>query len=484
VDSAPVEPDAPPLVLNRDEVDTLLERLKAVLEPGDFALIAAIVRNYVDVSGLLEQRRVSLERLRRIIFGVTSEKTADLFAQAAAGTEGVADAAGSDTTPPSEPRRGHGRRGADAYRGAVQRRVPLADAFRPGACCPDCRKGKLYANVEPRRLVRVTGQAPLMATVYELERVRCNLCGHTQTAASPPGVGDAKYDAKAGAVVALLKYGTGMPFNRLAGLQASFGLPLPASTQWDIVHDAAQTLVPVHDELARQAAAGDVLHQDDTTMKVLSPKAEPAAEEQEAPSDGAAPARPRTGSYTTGIVSRCEADGHDRVLYVTGPRHAGENLRALLQRRPPEAEPPIQMCDALVANMPADLRTVVGNCLAHGRRQFVDVAAHFPAECRHVLDELGAVYRVDAEARRQGLSSTARLTLHQTRSRPVLDALHLWLQAQFDERRTEPNSGLGQAINYLLKRWDRFTLFLRQAGAPLDNNLCECVAQRKCFRRA
>src|SRR5271166_3033123 len=54
-----------------------------------------------------------------------------------------------------------------------------------------------------------------------------------------------------------------------------------------------------------------------------------------------------------------------------------------------------------------------------------------------------------------------------------MDQLHVWLTAQFAEKQVEPNSGLGMAIRYLLKHWERLTLFLRQAGAPLDNNICE-----------
>jgi len=55
--------------------------------------------------------------------------------------------------------------------------------------------------------------------------------------------------------------------------------------------------------------------------------------------------------------------------------------------------------------------------------------------------------------------------------RPILDALHDWLEAQFAERKVEPNSSLGKAMTYLLRHWKGLTLFLRQAGAPLDNNL-------------
>jgi hypothetical protein len=101
----------------------------------------------------------------------------------------------------------------------------------------------------------------------------------------------------------------------------------------------------------------------------------------------------------------------------------------------------------------------------------VDVAENFPDECRYVLEMLGQVYVHDAEARERGLTPDERLQLHQERSRPVMDKLHAWLEAQLAERRTEPNSGLGEAIGYLLRHWKPLTLFLRKAAAPLDNNI-------------
>jgi hypothetical protein len=63
-----------------------------------------------------------------------------------------------------------------------------------------------------------------------------------------------------------------------------------------------------------------------------------------------------------------------------------------------------------------------------------------------------------------------RLRFHQEHSQPVMDALHAWFEAQFVEKKVEPNSGLGEAITYYLKRWDRLTLFLRQAGAPAGSS--------------
>src|ERR1700728_734947 len=96
---------------------------------------------------------------------------------------------------------------------------------------------------------------------------------------------------------------------------------------------------------------------------------------------------------------------------------------------------------------------------------------------------LGQLYVHDAEARERGLTPDERLQLHQERSRPVMDKLHAWLEAQLAERRTEPNSGLGQAIGYLLRHWKPLTLFLRMAAAPLDNNIAERALKRAILHR-
>ena len=128
------------------------------------------------------------------------------------------------------------------------------------------------------------------------------------------------------------------------------------------------------------------------------------------------------------------------------------------------------MCDALSRNMPKELETIVGNCLLHGRRQFVDVATDFPQECLYVLEILKEVYKNDAEAKRRQMSDHQRLQFHKRESGPRMDELNRWLAEQFEQRKVEPNSNLGEAINYMLTHWDKLTLFLKQPGAPLDKN--------------
>ena len=225
----------------------------------------------------------------------------------------------------------------------------------------------------------MVGQAPLAATVYELENLRCNLCGEVFTAEAPEGVGTEKYDAAAASMIALLKYGNGFPIHRLERLQGSLEIPLPASTQWEIVAETAEWIEPIYQELIHQAAQGEVLHNDDTTMKVLALMGEsrprqPSAEEEKSE---------RTGIFTSGIVST--RAGQKIALFFTGRKHAGENLATVLAQRAEELGPPIQMCDALSRNLPKKFQIVVSNCIAHGRRKFVEVAAKFPEECRYVL---------------------------------------------------------------------------------------------------
>jgi hypothetical protein len=319
-------------------------------------------------------------------------------------------------------------------------------------------------------LVRIVGQAPLAATVYSLERLRCGACGQVFTAEEPEGVGPEKYDETAAAMIAQLKYGSGTPFYRLEQLERHLGIPLPAATQWEIVEEAAEVIKPARDELLRQAAQGEVLHNDDTGMRVLKLAREPSDE--------------RTGVFTSGIVATIE--GRQIALYFTGPKHAGENLADVLQRRAAQLSPPIQMGDALSRNvpkLPAGVEILLAKCLAHGRRQFVEVAQNFPEECRYVLETLGEVYGYDAQARERDLTPEERLRFHQEHSQPLMDTLHAWLEAQFAQRKTEPNSGLGKAIAYLLRHWKGLTLFLREARAPLDNNLVERALKRAVLHR-
>ena len=185
-------------------------------------------------------------------------------------------AASAATAP--KPRKGHGRNGANAYAGAEEIAV-RHETLQPGDSCPDCADGTLYGIAQPGVLLRIVGQPPIQAKVYRLQKLRCNLCGIVITAKPPEDVGSEKYDATAGSMIGLLKYGMGIPFNRGEKAQAYFGIPLPASTQWEVVEKKAEAIEPAFDELMRQAANGDVVYNDDTTVKILAMMGERARQE-------------------------------------------------------------------------------------------------------------------------------------------------------------------------------------------------------------
>jgi len=478
--------ERPPTVrrdLSLEELQGIVERTKTVLCESDHAALAQAVQTLAFLTQELQAKGASLERLRRMLFGAPTEKTSQVLDKTGTGTGTAGDAAAAGTSggageasTPQPKRPGHGRNGAVAYTGATK--IPVAHAsLHGGDACPECQKGKVYPLATPAVLVRVTGMAPLSATVYECEQMRCNLCGEVFKADAPEGVGQEKYDESASSMIGLLKYGAGMPFYRIEKLQGGMGIPLPAATQWELVEGAAVLLGPAHEELINQAAQGELLHNDDTTARILelmdTAEAEPVPEAEEKDE--------RTGVFTTGIVARRQ--GHPIALFFTGRKHAGENLADVLAHRASTLAAPIQMCDALSRNVPGELKTILAHCLAHARRRFVDVVNDFPDECRHLLETLREVYKTDAFARQQALSPEERLYLHQTQSGPVMDGLKRWLREQIEQHKVEPNSGLGEAIVYMQKHWEKLTLFLRVPGSPLDNNVCERALKKAILHR-
>jgi hypothetical protein len=156
-------------------------------------------------------------------------------------------------------------------------------------------------------------------------------------------------------------------------------------------------------------------------------------------------------------------------------------MEDLLERRASTLAPPIQMCDALASNTAGEFKTILANCLTHSRRKYVEVAESFPAECRHVLETLRDVYLNDAATR--AMTPEDRLHFHQTQSAPLMGKLKAWMDAAFEDKLVEPNSGLGEAIGYMQKHWSKLTLFLRVPGAPLDNNIAERTIKRVILHR-
>jgi len=465
-----------------ERVELSLEALEAILEQArteplseaQIEQLKGVINTLGRLTQELEKKRTSIHRLRNLLFGPRSEKSADVLKKKRQKANDTSKA-GASGKGKKKKRKGHGRNGAETYTGA--QRVKVAhEALKPGDACPESGcTGKVYRLADPGRIVRIQGLPPLPASVYELEKLRCNLCGTLFTAQAPDGIGEKKYDETAVSMIGCLKYGAGFPFNRLEKLEANLGIPLPAATQWDLVKDASEGLEPVFDAILDEAAQGEVVHNDDTPMKILELMAEnQIPESAEAPST-------RTGLFTSGVIAK--RGEHLMALFFTGRNHAGENLQALLERRSKALPLPIHMCDALSRNLPKAFETLLANCLGHGRRRFVDVVESFPEDVRYVLETLAKVYKNDALTRQDTLSPEDRLSFHQQQSGPLMEELHEWFKRQFKEKNVEPNSSLGEAITYMLNHWQALTLFLREPGAPLDNNVCERALKKAILHR-
>jgi transposase len=430
--------------IDPQQIQGFLDRIRDKVTEKDFQFAQQWGELFAQLHTQLGQKRTSIQRLQKLLFGTKTEKTATLCPQP------------RPKPPTRKPARGHGRNGAEAYPGAEK--IPIAAPWKPGEVCPDCQEGRLY-DQKSGNLLHIQGQPLFKATLYQPERLRCHCCGKCYQAPLPAEATGPKYDASVGPLLGLTRYGMGVPLYRIQKLQQSFGVPMPASTQYELIRDCASHLLPVFECLQSQAAQGEIFYNDDTNMKI---RALPAPESDQ---------KERTGIFTTCIVSQCEK--RKIALYFTGRKHAGENLAELLGKRAAHESLPIQMCDGLSRNWPKNHDTERGQCLVHGRRNFVEILATFPEQCRRVIRELEKIYRLESRTRRQNLDASQRLAYHQRYSLKVLGKLKSWMQAQLDTKQCEPNSALGQAYNYMLKRWKEMTLFLREPGAPLDNNLCE-----------
>ena len=174
--------------VDSDRLEEVLRRAERSLDEKDAALIRAVFESYAYVTELVEDKNTSIRRLRQLFFGSRTEKTAavvgektedsDAPSDGAAVTETGSDAeverpAESSESDDAAPSKGHGRHGADAYRGAARIAV-RHPSLAAGDACPACGQGTVYENV-PGVLVRILGQPPLGATVYELQKLRCHL---------------------------------------------------------------------------------------------------------------------------------------------------------------------------------------------------------------------------------------------------------------------------------------------------------------------
>lgn len=143
----------------RRRIEVNLEELDQIIDRGTQAPLSEAEGRRLKTTIHALAERLSSKR--------TTEKTSSVLPQ-----DAVPDKPETGESTPA----GHGRRSATAFSGAAK--VAIAHAMlHAGDLCPECRRGKVYRLKEPSTLVRFVGHAPLEATVFEMERLRCNACG-------------------------------------------------------------------------------------------------------------------------------------------------------------------------------------------------------------------------------------------------------------------------------------------------------------------
>lgn len=344
--------------------------------------------------------------------------------------------------------------------------------MKPGDFCPACAecntKGKLYSP-EPGVIISLHGNPIINGTKYKINKLRCTVCNIIFT----PNVTEElqekpKYDASCAVAIAIHKYSLGATFYRMDKFQSMLGIPVPKSTQWDLVDDLYDAINPVFSALEHLAAQSDDLKFDDSPHKILK-----------LPMDSK-----RKSCVTTGIIAH--HNKHPIKLLYTGVNLAGENVNNLLEQRIVDSDI-ITMSDASNNNftMPANIlvKLIICYCLVHGRRNFIKIFDFFQPECEFVIDCISKVYENDKYCRDNKLDDFARQRYHQAHSTQIMNNLRTWFVNKLKYKDVEPNSGLGQAIKYMLNNWVGLTRFLTVPGAAIDNNASERLMKTAILHR-
>lgn len=376
---------------NPAEVENLIQQIRGTnLEPSAKQKIERLLRTILILVDLLQRKNTSIKKLRQLIFGKRTERhqtrKAELEEKVEEGCEDEEKPPAESLQPPKVKQsadenkekpasKGHGHRAVSDYTGAKVVKCPHP-SLKIGDACPGLCGGRLYDLKEPTSLLQFTGQPLIEATNYEREVLRCAKCQQRYEAPLPEGVAEERYDASCDATIALMRYGGGLPWYRQAGLQAMGGVPLSEATLWERCEATADAALGVYSHLLRLAAQGEVIYTDDTGVRILSCLKEDGEEKG-----------PKTN--TSGIVVKvCE---HKIAFYLSGRRHAGENLAQLLTKREAGLKRPFQMSDALASNTSVEKEVTSGYCLIHARRKLYELREDYPTECAVVLD---AVWKV------------------------------------------------------------------------------------------
>ncbi|MCP4494701.1 MAG: transposase [Gammaproteobacteria bacterium] len=482
------------VILSAQEASALKERVKkSNLSQKDLDIMLGLIGFNFWLQERLSRAKLTINRLRQL-FGFKRESSKKSKKNNNEPESNTPDASSDDASedqaitsdPPKDNQnrnkmmtavpqwdldKNHGRTSARDYTGCALTTVGFEDQLIKSGYCPKCAEhqteARLY-SVEPTMLIFLESKPLISGERYELKKVRCSVCQAYFTASLPEKFKDRpKYSPGCVTTLCIHHYYGGLPFKRLETLQRLSGVPMADATQYDLVNQfysaIVQRLVAV---LKQKAANGNALFFDDTTGRIL---------EQIIQNKQAENPKNKVSVNATALLS--EHEGHRIYLFDTNTLTAGKQLSETLEERTSD-DHFITMSDASASNFPTlndDLlaRWTITLCLSHARRRFVELLSDGDQDIQFILNLIGRVYQNDRNCKDQQLDDTQRLEYHQRHSAKLMESLKTWLNNLMLFKKVEPNSRLGEAISYLLKRWHWLTQFLHVPGAKLDNNICE-----------
>ena len=422
--------------------------------PADVNLLHRLVH---DMAAAVESRDGEIERLQAIVkqfqrarFGRRSERLdPDQFAL---GLEDLdTDIAHVEASRPAP---------KDAAR-EQPRRKPLPEHLPrdevlldiDGEVCACCG-GALHAVGES--VSEMLDWLPAQLRVLRIRRPKygCRACGKLHQAAAPERpIASGLATPALLAQVLVAKYCDHTPLYRQAQILARHGVEIDRSTLAGWVGGACWWLDALHEKLCRHVFASDHLFADDTPVPVLDP------------------GRGRTKTGRLWVYARDQrawgGPAPPAAVYLFAPDRKAERPAAHL-----EDFKGILHVDGYAGfeTLTGDGDVVLAACWAHARRKFYDVAeATGSPVATEALRRINELYAVEAEAR--GRSPAHRLAARRSFSRPVVESLRAWLEAQLG--RVPGRSTLAEAIRYALSRWDGLTRFLKDGRVELDTNPVE-----------
>lgn len=321
---------------------------------------------------------------------------------------------------------------------------------------------------KPKVIFRVTSTALFTTEKHQLETKRCIGCGLTVSA--DPGfdvqgmIG--QFTSYAAAVLIVLHYYMGMPFNRLSRFLSFMNGALPSSSQWDVASQSYDRLKPMYIALwlhSRESAKN--MRVDDSGAKILSTSGKIR--------DGTTGGRSGVNATALKIMTH---QNEEISLFITGLQHGGEVVNTLLHARESNKQI-IKISDAANKNFALSAKSkqqvIEAACNEHAFAMFRSLRNDYPTHYQFVAETYNKIYELDRLCKSEKLNDEERLRRHQKTSLPLMAKFAKWTLVKLNSGTIEENSNEGRAFHYVINQFAKLTEFLKTPGVPLDTNLVE-----------